>query len=243
MLWKCCTQCARKFGKLSSGHRTRKGQFSFQSQRKAMPKNAQTTAELHSAQASKVMLKILQARIQQFMNCELPDVQAGFRKGRWTRDQIANILWIIEKARESQKNIYYCFSWLITVLHSFVSLRLLITGTSLVVQWLRVCSYSHLLRNFPQVVLMHAVKGFGLVHKAEIDVFLELSCFFNDPKDVGNLISGSSAYSKSSLNMWNFMVYVLLKLDLEDFEHYFASMWDECNCAVVFFFFFSICVW
>ena len=129
--------------------------------------------------------------------------------------------------------LYYCFSWLITVLHSFVSLRLLITGTSLVVQWLRVCSYSHLLRNFPQVVLMHAVKGFGLVHKAEIDVFLELSCFFNDPKDVGNLISGSSAYSKSSLNMWNFMVYVLLKLDLEDFEHYFASMWDECNCAVV----------
>ena len=67
------------------------------------------------------------------------------------------------------------------------------------VQWLRVCSYSHLLRNFPQVVLMHAVKGFGLVHKAEIDVFLELSCFFNDPKDVGNLISGSSAFSKIQL--------------------------------------------
>ena len=71
---------------------------------------------------------------------------------------------------------------------------------------------------------MHTVKGFGLVNKAEIDVFLELSCFFHDPADVGNLISGSSAYSKSSLNMWNFMGHVLLKPDLEDFEHYFASV-------------------
>ena len=96
-----------KFGKLSSGHRTGKGQFSFQSQRKAMPKNAQTTAQLHSSHTL-VMLKILQARLQQYVNRELLDVQAGFRKGRGTRDQIANIRWIIEKAREFQKNIYFC---------------------------------------------------------------------------------------------------------------------------------------
>ena len=90
MLVKCCTQYASKFGKLSSGHRTGKSQFSFQSQRKAMPKNAQTTAQLHSSYML-VMLKILQARLQQYVNRELPDVQAGFRKGRGTRDQIANI--------------------------------------------------------------------------------------------------------------------------------------------------------
>ena len=105
MLWKCCTQYASKSGKLSSGHRTGKGQFSLQSQRKAMPKNAQTTAQT----ASKVMLKILQARLHQYMNGELPDVQVGFRKGRGTRGQIANIRWIIEKAREFLKCIYFCF--------------------------------------------------------------------------------------------------------------------------------------
>ena len=110
MLLKCCTQYASKFGKLSSGHRTGKGQFSFQSQRKAMTKNVQTTTQLHSSpHASKVMLKILQARLQQYGNQELPGVQAGFRKGRETRDLIANIHWIIEKAREFQKNIYFCF--------------------------------------------------------------------------------------------------------------------------------------
>ena len=103
MLLKCCTQYASKFGKLSSGHRTGKGQFSFQSQRKAMSNNVQTTAQLQSSHTSKVMLKILQARLQQYVNRELPDVQAGFRKGRGTRDQIANIRWIIEKAREFQK--------------------------------------------------------------------------------------------------------------------------------------------
>ena len=74
-----------------------------------MPKNAQTTAQLHSSHTSKVMLKILQARLQQYMNCEIPDVQAEFRKGKGTRDQIANICWIIEKPREFQKNIYFCF--------------------------------------------------------------------------------------------------------------------------------------
>ena len=110
MLLKCCIQYASKFGKLSSGHRTGKGQFSFQSLRKAMPKNAQTTAQFALiSHASKVMLKILQARLQQYVNRELPDVQTGFRKGRGTRDQIANIRWIIEKAREFQKNIYFCF--------------------------------------------------------------------------------------------------------------------------------------
>jgi len=109
MLCKCSTQYASKLGKVSCGHRIGKGQFSFQSQRKAMPKNAQTTAQLHSSHASKVMLKILQARLQQYVNRELPDVQAGFRKGRGTRDQIANIRWIVEKAREFQKSIYFCF--------------------------------------------------------------------------------------------------------------------------------------
>jgi len=112
MLWKCCTQYASQFGKLSSGHRTGKGQFSFQSQRKAMTKNAQTTAQLLISHASKVMLKIPQARLQQYMNSELPDVQAGFRKGRGTRDQIPNICWIMEKAREFQKKHLFLLYWL-----------------------------------------------------------------------------------------------------------------------------------
>ena len=181
MLWKCCTPFASKFGKLSSGHRTGKGQFSFQSQRKVMPNNAQTTAQLHSchmlvkwsevAQSCPTlydpvdcslpgsslhgilqarilewvaisfsrgssqlrdqtlvshiagrcfnlwatrdcqMLKILQARLQQYVNHELPDVQAGFRKGRGTRDQIANIRWIMEKARVPEKHLFLLY-WL-----------------------------------------------------------------------------------------------------------------------------------
>ena len=86
-----------------------KGQFSFQSLRKAIPKNAQTNAQLHSSHARKVMLKILQARLQQYVNCKLPDVQADFRKGRGTKDQNANIRWIFEKAREFQINMYFCF--------------------------------------------------------------------------------------------------------------------------------------
>ena len=102
------------------------------------------------------MLKILQGRLQQYVNHELPDVQAGFR-------------------------IF-------------------------------------------QFVVIHRVKGFGIVNKTELDVFLELCCFFNDPTDVGNLISGSSVFSNFSLNIWNFMVHVLLKPGLENFEHYFASM-------------------
>ena len=79
-------------------------------------------------------------------------------------------------------------------------------------------------QNFPQVIMSHTVKSFGIVNKAEIDVFLELSCFFHDPADVGNLISGSSDFSKTSLNIWKFTVHVLLKPGLENFEHYFASM-------------------
>ena len=81
----------------------------------------------------------------------------------------------------------------------------------------------HLLKNFPQFVVIHTVKGFGIVNKAEVDVCLEFSCFFCDPANVGNLISGSSAFSKSSLNIWQFMVHVLLKPGLENFEHYFTS--------------------
>ena len=84
--------------------------------------------------------------------------------------------------------------------------------------------YSHLLKNFPQFVVIHTVKGFGIVNKVEESVFLKLSCFFDDPVDVGNLISGSSAFSKSSLNLWKFTVHVLLKPGLENFEHYFTSM-------------------
>ena len=84
--------------------------------------------------------------------------------------------------------------------------------------------YSHFLKNFPQFVVIHAVKGFGVVNKAEIDVFLEVSWFFDDPMDVVNLISGSSVFSKSSLNIWKFTVHVLLKPGLENFEHYFTSV-------------------
>ena len=93
--------------------------------------------------------------------------------------------------------------------------------------------YSHLFQNFPQFVVIHTVKGFGLVNKEEIDVFLELACFFDDPADVGNLMSGSPAFSKSNLNIWKFTLHILLKPVLENFEHYFTSMRDECNCAVV----------
>ena len=103
--------------------------------------------------------------------------------------------------------------------------------------------YSHLLKNFPQSVMVHTVKGFGIVNKAEVNVFLELSCFFDDPVNVGNLISGSSAFSKSSLNIWKFIVHIRLKPGLENFEHYCASMWDECNCAVVWTFFGIALVW
>ena len=89
----------------------------------------------------------------------------------------------------------------------------------------KVVWYSHLFKNFSQFAVIHTVKGFSVVNKAEVDVFLELPCFFDDPADVGNLISGSSAFSKSSLNIWKFTVHVLLKPGLENFEHYFTSVW------------------
>ena len=84
--------------------------------------------------------------------------------------------------------------------------------------------YSHLFKNFSQFVVIHTVKDFGIVNKSEVDAFLELACLFSDPTDVGNLISGSSAFSKSILNIWKFTVHILLKPGLENFEHYFASM-------------------
>ena len=88
----------------------------------------------------------------------------------------------------------------------------------------KVVWYSDLLRKFPQFVVVHTIKGFGIVNEREVDVFLELSCFFDDPMDVGHLMSGSSAFSKSSLNIWKLLVHVLLKPCLENFEHYFASV-------------------
>ena len=91
--------------------------------------------------------------------------------------------------------------------------------------------------------MIHKVKGFGIENKAEIDVFLELSCFFDDSADVGNLISDSSAFSKTSLNIWQFTVHLLLKPGLENFEHYFTSVWDECNCVVVWAFFGIASLW
>ena len=93
--------------------------------------------------------------------------------------------------------------------------------------------YSHLLKNFPQFIVIHTIKSFGIVNKAELDVFLELSCSLYDPRDVGNLISGSSAFSKTSWNIWKFIVHILLGPFLENFEHYFAKVWDECNWVVV----------
>ena len=264
------------------------------------------------------------------MNHELSDVQAGFRKGRGTRDQIANICWIIEKAREFQKNICFCFIdyikafdcadhnklWKIlkemaipghlTCLFHFhqEALQFLFTSSAylrlllfilailipacasssptfcmmysayklnkqgditqpwhtplLIWGWPVHCSmsgsncsflicikisqeaskvvcYSHLFKNFPVCCNPH--KGFSIVNEAEINAFLELSCFFYDPTDVGNLIYVCSAFSKSSLNIWKFSVHILLKPGLENFEHYFASVWDECTLAVLWAFF------
>ena len=104
--------------------------------------------------------------------------------------------------------------------------------------------YSHLFKNFPEFVVIHTVKGFGIVNKAEIDIFLELSCFFDDPTDVDNLISCFSAFLKYSLNIWKFVVHILLKPGLENFEHCFTSVWeDECSCAVVWAFFGIAFLW
>ena len=105
----------------------------------------------------------------------------------------------------------------------------------------QVVCYSHLL--VFRFIVIRTIKSFGIVNKAEVDVFLELSCFFNDPADVGNLISGSSAFFKASLNIWKFTVHVWLKPGLENFEHYFISMWGECNCVVVLTYFGTAFLW
>ena len=101
--------------------------------------------------------------------------------------------------------------------------------------------YSHLFQNFPQFIVIHTVKVFGIVNKA--DVFLKLSCFFDDSMDVGHLISGSSAFPKTNLNIWEFTVHIMLKPGFKNFEHYFASMWDECNCGVIWAFFGIAFLW
>ena len=103
--------------------------------------------------------------------------------------------------------------------------------------------YSHIFQNFSQFIVTHTVKGFQIVNKAEVDIFLELSSFSNDPADVSNLTSGLSALSKTSLNIWNFTVHILLKPCLENFKHYFTSVWDECNCVVVWAFFGIAFLW
>ena len=107
----------------------------------------------------------------------------------------------------------------------------------------KVVWYSHLFQNFPQFVVINTVKGFSVVNEAKVEAFVEFPCFLYDPMDVGNLISGVSAFSKSSLHFWKFSVQVLLKPSLENIEHYFASMWNECNCEVVWTFFGIAFLW
>ena len=107
----------------------------------------------------------------------------------------------------------------------------------------KVVWYSHLLKNFPQFVVIHATRSSSIVNEAEIDVFLELSYFSYNPADAGNLISGSCAFSKSSLNIWKLSVHILLKPSLVNFEYYFASVWDEYNCVAVWTFFGIAFLW
>ena len=107
----------------------------------------------------------------------------------------------------------------------------------------KVIWYSHLLKNFPQIAVIHTVKAFRVVNDTEVNIFSELSCFFYDPTDVGHLISVSSDFSKSSFNIWEFFVHVLLDPSLENFEHYFARVWDQCNCVVLWTFFGVAFLW
>ena len=132
-------------------------------------------------------------------------------------------------------------SWFGTSLLFHVCNCCFLTCTEISQEAGQVVVYSHLLKNFPVCCDLH--KDFGLINKAEVDVFLVFSCFFDDPTEVGNLISDSSAFSKSSLSIWKFTVHGLLKTDLENFEHYFTSMWDECNCALVWAFFGIASLW
>ena len=132
------------------------------------------------------------------------------------------------KLNKQGDNTWPCHS-LLPILNQSIVLCSFLTVAFLICRQIseeagQVVWYSHLLKNFPQFVVIHRVKDFGIVNKAEIDVFLELSCFFDDLTDVGSVISGSSAFSKTSLNIRKFMVHILLKPGLENFEHYFASM-------------------
>ena len=138
--------------------------------------------------------------------------------------------------------MYYSFPDLETVCSMSSSNCCFLTCIQISQEAGQVVWYSHFLKNFLQFFVIHKVKGFAVVNKAEV-VFPELSCFFDDTMDVGNLSSGSSVFPNSSLNIWNFIVHILLKPGLENFEHYFASMWDECNCAVVWAFFGIVFLW
>ena len=131
----------------------------------------------------------------------------------------------MEKARQLQKNIYFCFIDYAKAFDSMSSSNCcFLTCIQVSQEAGQVVWCSHLFQNVPQFIVIHTVRGFGIVNRAEIDVFVELSYFFNDLVDVGNLISGSSALSKSSLNIWKFTVHVLLKPGLENFEHYFINV-------------------
>ena len=137
----------------------------------------------------------------------------------------------------------YSFSYLEPVCSMSCSNCCFLTWTQIFQKAGQVVWYFHIFQNFPEFAVIHTVKGFGIVNKAEVDVFLEPSCFFSDPADVGNLISASSAFSKSSLNIWKFMVHVPLMTGLDNFENYFASMWDQCSCVVVWTFFGIAFLW
>ena len=128
----------------------------------------------------------------------------------------------------------YSFSYLEPVCCSmFSSNCCFLTFTQISQEAGQVVWYSCLFLNIPEFIMIHTINGLGIVNKTQADIFLELSCFFDDPTDVSNLISGSCAFSKTSLNIWKFIVHVLLKPCLENFKHYFTSMWDEYNCVVV----------
>ena len=149
----------------------------------------------------------------------------------------------LNKAGWQYTALMYSFSYLEPVCCSMSSSNCcFLTCIQISQEARQVVWYSHLFQNLPQFVVIHS-QNFGIVNKAEIDVFLELSCFFYDPMDVGKLSSGSSAFSKSSLNIWKFIFLVLLKPGLENFEHYFASVWDECNCEIVWTFFGIAFLW
>ena len=134
----------------------------------------------------------------------------------------------------------YSFSYLEPVCYSMSSSNCCFLTCKQVSQEAgQVVWYSHLFQNFPQFIVIHTVEGFGVVNKAEIDVFLEVSCFFDDPEDIGNLISGSSAFSKTSLNIWKFSAIREAWLG----EFWATRVWDECNCAVVWAFFGITFLW